>query len=64
MPRLPGLPRGVAALKGQAEAPTGFQIGRISVAPFLASLPKRDPSRPLPRIGASFRLLEASLHPR
>lgn len=38
--------------------------GRISVAPFLASLPKRDPSRPFPPIGALLRLPESSLHPR
>lgn len=38
--------------------------GRISVAPFLASLPKRDPSRPYPPIGVLLRLLEPSLHPR
>lgn len=63
MPRLPGLPRGVATLEGRVEAPTGFQNGRISVAPFSASLPKRKPSRPFPRIGVPHQLPDESLHP-
>jgi hypothetical protein len=48
MPRLPGLPHGVTALRAEQKPLLVPKSGRISVAPFPASLPKRDPSRAVP----------------